>query len=280
MFSTLVSVNTVTQIEGTKQMLKIKLKPALVGCLFMVVPLTACGEINFTPVNTSVTTAAATTAVATSAAPTITAAPTVTAAFVATVTPLPPTVIPVVTSLPTFTAVPATTATAAPTATVVPTVAPTASKPTAIPTSAAKGKVMPVFQPILASVKRQTQLPLLLPTYLPENTGPKLYASSEKGEDGYYIELSFAPDCHGDTACHLGGIEGHAATTNGQNGTKVKLAQNLTGYFVDANCGASCGDSTLSWRQNSVTYTVSIKAGKQADLLKMANSAILNGLIK
>lgn len=257
-------------------MLKNKLKLTVAGCLLL--PLTACGQINFTPTNIITNSTTANTTAVAPAQPTFTSAPTATTVVVPTVTPLPATA----------TSAPATSTPVPPTATIVPptpTVAlPTATHkpaPTATTASAGKGQVLTVFQPILAAVKRQTDLPLLLPTFIPvSKDDPKLYASSEKGEDGYYIELSFAPDCEGADVCHLGGVEGHAATTNSPSGKKVKLVQGVTGYFVDASCGANCSDSTLSWRQNSVTYTVSIKAGKEGDLVKMANSAITNGVIK
>jgi hypothetical protein len=39
-------------------------------------------------------------------------------------------------------------------------------------------------------------------------------------------------------------------------------------------CGANSSDATLPWGQKGVQYTISLKAGKQADLVKMAKSVI------
>lgn len=88
--------------------------------------------------------------------------------------------------------------------------------------------------------------------------------------------LAFTKDCLGGTACRLGGVFAEAVTLKNRpkSGETIALAKGTTGYFVDANCGANCSDSTLSWEQNSVRYTVAIKAGNVATLVKMANSAI------
>jgi hypothetical protein len=59
-------------------------------------------------------------------------------------------------------------------------------------------------------------------------------------------------------------------------GQQVKLANGIRGYFIDAKCGASCSNSDLSWEQKGYRYTVGIKAGSKRDLVKIANSAILN----
>src|SRR5205823_5800857 len=96
--------------------------------------------------------------------------------------------------------------------------------------------------------------------------------------NSYYIGLDFSPDCNGANACHYGSLAGElAASLDPISGQKVSLSGGLTGYFTDAGCGASCSESTLSWEQGGVRYTVGVKAAKVETLVKIANSAITNG---
>jgi hypothetical protein len=143
-------------------------------------------------------------------------------------------------------------------------------------------KVLPLFQPILPALKQATPVKVLLPAEITGADPAKLYASLEKADQsGYFIDLGFTPDCQGATACHFGSLAGQAVTPAlpPLSGQKVALANGLTGYYLDATCGASCGDSVLGWEQANVRYTVGSKAAKLDTLLKIANSAITNGVV-
>jgi hypothetical protein len=59
-------------------------------------------------------------------------------------------------------------------------------------------------------------------------------------------------------------------------GIALNLAKNISGYYKDFECGASCGDSTITWEENGYRYTAGIKGGSLTDVTKMANSAINN----
>lgn len=154
--------------------------------------------------------------------------------------------------------------------------------PTTVNTSVTKASTEssphPIFSSILPILKAQTKLPIRLPTYIPESDGPNpIYAIIETATASeYQIMLAFTKDCTGGTACRLGYISAAANTakTPALMGKTIVLAEGITGYFTDAVCGANCSDATLVWEQNSVRYTVAIKAGKVATLVKMANSAI------
>ncbi|MBD2355885.1 hypothetical protein H6G41_14870 [Tolypothrix sp. FACHB-123] len=135
-----------------------------------------------------------------------------------------------------------------------------------------------VFRPILAKLKQKTRIGILLPKFVPESDeGTPIYAILEKAtRNQYEILLGFSPDCTGGTACRLGVVTAEAVTrkTPRLTGKPVALAKKITGYFVDYSCGANCSDATLTWRQRGVQYTVGLKAGDRASLIKMANSAI------
>lgn len=136
----------------------------------------------------------------------------------------------------------------------------------------------PIFSSIHSVLQAKTKLPIRLPTYIPESDGPNpIYALLESATaSNYEIVLAFTKDCTGGNACRLGGIAAEAITAKSppHTGEAVSLANGILGYFTNATCGANCSDSTLTWEQNGVRYTVAIKAGKVTTLVKMANSAI------
>lgn len=136
----------------------------------------------------------------------------------------------------------------------------------------------PIFREILPRLKVQTKLTIRLPAYIPESDSPNpIYTILETANvSEYQILFAFTKNCTGGNACRLGSTSAEAITPKSPalTGKAVALANGITGYFIDATCGANCSDATLTWEQDSVRYTVAIKAGKMTTLVKMANSAI------
>jgi hypothetical protein len=140
----------------------------------------------------------------------------------------------------------------------------------------------PVFRPIFPALKAQTQVPVFLPGDIPGvEQSESLYAILESATaSSYQILLAFTENCNGGNACRLGSISGQRGTEpSSLEGQSVALRDSITGYFVEATCGANCSDATLTWEQDGYRYTVGIKAGDEADLVEMANSAIANGAL-
>ncbi|MCT7977863.1 hypothetical protein [Laspinema olomoucense] len=139
----------------------------------------------------------------------------------------------------------------------------------------------PIFEPILPKIKQETQIPILLPDYIFGSDGAtQVYATVETVTPSQYqIILGLTPDCNGGTACRVGTVSGEELSPSSADleGKAVPLDEGITGYFVDAVCGANCSDSTMTWDQNGIRYQMGIKAGKPEDLVKMANSAIASG---
>ena len=135
-----------------------------------------------------------------------------------------------------------------------------------------------IFQSIVPELQQQTQLSLLLPGFVPEADYAPIYpiVSPATSENKYEIMLGYTEDCNGGTACRLGTISAERLTLAAKEltGERVDLASGITGYFVDATCGANCSDSTISWDHKGSRYTLGIKAGKKETLVKMAKSAI------
>ncbi|MDQ6705939.1 MAG: hypothetical protein M3Z85_08230 [Acidobacteriota bacterium] len=135
-----------------------------------------------------------------------------------------------------------------------------------------------LFDPVISKVHRQWRLPVRVPTELPDlgDVKQRVYAAlGNSTRRGYEIILGFTPDCNGGTACRIGTVSGSTSSRK-LRGKPVKLADGVTGYFLDAKCGANCSDSTITWKQVGAVYSMGIKAGRLPELTKMANSAILN----
>lgn len=149
------------------------------------------------------------------------------------------------------------------------------------PATSPKGTVAPVFQALLPKLKGQSKVAVFLPTTLEGlDSSTKIYAVlGVINVSEYYIILGATPDCNGGNACRAGTISAEMVGVSAPvlTGTKVALANGITGYFEDAVCGANCSDATVKWQQGNALYTVGIKVGKMDALVKMANSAITNG---
>jgi hypothetical protein len=111
---------------------------------------------------------------------------------------------------------------------------------------------------------------------------------------GYEVILGYSPTCSGGNACRFGTVTGrlrpalsieseyagvhHDQSVKSQESMqKVKLAHHLEGWFIPWTCGASCSDAKVVWDEYSYRYSVGIKLGDRASLVKMANSAIEAG---
>lgn len=148
------------------------------------------------------------------------------------------------------------------------------------PCAAAPARVdsLPVWVPVIAQLRRHVTIPIVLPSTLPglrepERPGKPASATAyveEASASGYTIALG-TPGCMGAAACTNATVTGGARMPSG---APVVLAHGIRGIFTPATCGANCGDSTISWRWKNVVYSVGEKAGKLADVLPAADSAI------
>jgi len=136
------------------------------------------------------------------------------------------------------------------------------------------------FASILPQLKRQTQVPIFLPSTLPIRQ-TMYYSIDAASANRYTISINFTPDCRG-TPCSLGevGAErgGQFMSTTGIPRLTVKsitLRNNIPGHFING-CGAYC-TATIEWQVQGVLYRVALKNGQEADVVNMANSAIAAG---
>lgn len=150
---------------------------------------------------------------------------------------------------------------------------------------------------------RRTNIPLRLPTYLPQDLRiepgyepPPIQAvfPEPPSHRGYEVILGYSQTCSGGNACRFGtvtgrlkpalsieseyaGVRRYRGVKSKEPMQKVKLAHHIEGWFVPWTCGANCSDAKVVWDEYSYRYSVGIKLGDRASLVKMANSAIEAG---
>jgi hypothetical protein len=131
----------------------------------------------------------------------------------------------------------------------------------------------------LASVKRQTTIPVLLPSrYIAERK--RLYGFGSGEADGYGFSLATLRRCGGANACTVAYFTAERGATPTFR-TEIPLANGLTGHYKGLSCGASCAPPLIEWVQDGVLYTIQADAGtkrtERRRIVALANSAIRNG---
>jgi hypothetical protein len=149
------------------------------------------------------------------------------------------------------------------------------------------GSLPDVFLSVLAEVKANTRLPVLLPAELPKPFSDAKHATVGKTTaDEYAVGLYYELD-----AGNAGFAASFEATNNPRysprelaNVRQVKLASSITGFFRPVDCGGSCVPANLWWEQGAVLYQIQLKLpstlrekNQQGIITGVANSAILAG---
>ena len=154
-----------------------------------------------------------------------------------------------------------------------------------------------IFQPIVSALKAQTQIPVLLPSYIPldlPNKPDKIYAVIEKADAyEYSIVLGSDPKCTGGQYCRIGYITSKVITPitlkleeeyeyistyyprrSPEKPGFVTLNDGTKAYFLPYTCAAFCSDSHLAWDQEGYRYSVGLVGSNLKTLLSIANSRI------
>lgn len=167
-----------------------------------------------------------------------------------------------------------------------------------------------VFQSVRPALEH-SGVPLRLPIYIPAEgqrptaegyPPPSISATvpQPQPERGYLAILGYSSDCDGGNACRFGTVSGgmrpsesidetfkRTLTERSQSSfqekrskeplSRVKLANGLEGWFLPWVCRHVCTDAQVVWDEYSYRYSVGVKLGDRASLIKMANSAIKAG---
>lgn len=135
---------------------------------------------------------------------------------------------------------------------------------------------------VIAELKRQSSVPILLPERLPALAEKTLYAHAKGDADGYEIHLESDPDCDGANVCFLGIFR---AKLRGKFSFPevVKLSETATGRFKPITCGGSCSPPAIQWKYEGVLYTAQLNLRTENErearkaMIDLAKSALLHG---
>lgn len=166
------------------------------------------------------------------------------------------------------------------------------------------------FSAVLPYLKTQTQVPVLLPTIIPDSPfgGQTIYAIANISAHSYEASLAYDANCNGANVCNHFAITGTDSTGIAKEvqearqygdtemtaekwlheqyctGESVTLAKGIAGRFKANLSGASAGGNEyLSWEQNGIFYQIRTRAYPilpKSELIKSANSAIMQGILK
>jgi hypothetical protein len=151
-----------------------------------------------------------------------------------------------------------------------------------------KSHLMKVFSKAVPLILKKTSVPIRIPTEVPglDREDDDLYAIVQSADEtGYTIILGATPDCEGQHVCSYGTLIGTTRPFNeiaddgltDRRKKRVILWNGISGYFYDSVCGAYCDDSLIVWTEGKYRYIIGLKAEKQSNMIKVANSAIRAG---
>jgi len=154
-------------------------------------------------------------------------------------------------------------------------------------------RIIPVeFETIMDSLM-ETGPEIMLPPELPVEEGyppvaPWLSITSGRGR--YWVVLDLGEDCQGSLACNYGSLAARKIGAGGgaevslmpfwseNQNTYIRLAHDITGYYVDPAWCKNCRDGELYWIFNKTEYKASLKNATQEELTSFVNEIIENSL--
>ena len=168
--------------------------------------------------------------------------------------------------------------------------------------------VPPVFQAVFAEIEAASDIPMLLPTEIPEEAlrdpepgqpQPFFVSIDVADIDRYEVNLDAIEDCYGAGYCTFGlmGAERITQTTPSVDEmyafmldpnyqpvmrseepiSEVALSRGINGLFIPWVCGANCNAAKVYWEQAGIRYYVGIRGPvEKATVVAIANSMIEN----
>jgi hypothetical protein len=160
--------------------------------------------------------------------------------------------------------------------------------PTDAASQAKPSKALPeVFISVLPEVKDKSQVPVLLPSELPETIGRTKHARVAKASaNEYAVYLLYQLDTGnaGFAASFSGEARANYSPQELPNVSEVKLAHGIRGFFKSISCGGSCTPANLWWEDGGILYQIQLRLSSSVSdqdqekaITAVANSAILGG---
>jgi len=140
----------------------------------------------------------------------------------------------------------------------------------------------PVFSEVEPVIRQKSRVLPALPSFLPYvDKSHSIYAIVRSVSDSSYdILLANAIPCEGANWCLYGSVRGSIEPLNHTFNhataptSPISLHKGIQGKFIEAICDTYCTEAYAEWKENGYCYSIGMKAGKRAQLVKMANSAI------
>jgi hypothetical protein len=134
---------------------------------------------------------------------------------------------------------------------------------------------------IFGQIKGKTRVPVFLPSMLPLSDTQQLDFDIKAGSHGYIVGMYFGKGCRGG-ACTFGTIEAKRdepisppSQLPRDTYRSIELAGGMKGTYFNT-CGNYC-TASVEWQRLGVLYRVSLKNGRQSDVVAIVNSALQAG---
>ena len=156
-----------------------------------------------------------------------------------------------------------------------------AAVPAYAASSANSVNVLKVFRAQIASIKKHSKVPVILPATLPfAGKVPKVYAAGGGTAGAWSLELDGAPRCGGADACFLASFE---AVRGGKlpGKSNLKLAGGQPAFYKGVTCGVSCSPASLWFLHRGVLFSWQHKDAPKhtrSVLARLAEQAIAAGV--
>jgi hypothetical protein len=171
--------------------------------------------------------------------------------------------------------------------------APSQGKPSPVPPTDAVSPAQPIkslpeaFVSVLPELKDKSQVPVLLPSELPETIRRAKHARVAKASaNAYAISLLYRLDTGnaGFAASFSGEAHANYSPQELPNVSEVKLAHGIRGFFRPITCGGSCAPANLWWEDGGTLDQIQLRLSSSVSeqnqenaITAVANSAILAG---
>ncbi|MEL6384380.1 MAG: hypothetical protein AAFQ89_18360 [Cyanobacteria bacterium J06626_18] len=168
--------------------------------------------------------------------------------------------------------------------------------------------IPPVFDAVHQEVAANSDIPMLLPTEIPEEAlrepepgqeQPFFVSIDDVDVDRYEINLDAIPGCEGAGYCTFGILAAERITQDTPSVdeqyafmldpeyqpikrseepiSEVALLNGITGLFIPWVCGANCNTAKVFWEQEGIRYFIGIRGPvDRATVVAIANSMIAN----
>lgn len=148
-----------------------------------------------------------------------------------------------------------------------------------------------VYEEVKPRILRESTVPPRLPSFLPyvDREHPIYVVLRSVNKSGYEVVLAMELPCEGEHRCTYGTLLGSTSPLdpidtdkNGVPipGAPVTLDHGIKGHYFPSVAYAYPSDAYVRWQERPYYYSVSMKAGRKSQVVRMANSAIAAGHAK